>query len=389
MNSSRNPAFRKTIGLMAVALWCALPIHAAVPDIVAGNIRVQLLSDSALRIELRGLEGFEGRKTFHIVNRDWPGATCQVETNSGVVKIMTANYHVTVPQNAATLNKVRVESAAGQTLYTFDGKLENSQWLPGPADKPHVWSFADTPRFIPPTWGLTPPPSGSRFKVQSSGLKNSEPGTLNPEQNGGWDLENDAPDIYIFVPRGNYFQLRRDFLKLTGPTELPPLFALGAFDSRWFDYSETTALKQIDDYRAHKIPLDVLVVDTGWRAGASTGYQPNTDFFPNLPRFFREAHAKNVRVMFNDHPEPLNTNVTGLDEKEMNYRFNGLAGLLRDGLDFWWFDRNWWVALVPPATNLHKEVWGMRLYHDTTARVRPEARSLIMANVDGIDNGIR
>jgi hypothetical protein len=73
----------------------------------------------------------------------------------------------------------------------------------------------------------------------------------------------------------------------------------------------------------------------------------------------------------------------------LSYRFNGLAGLLRDGLDFWWYDRNWWVALVPPATNLHKEVWGMRLYHDTTARIRTEQRPLIMANVDGIDNGIR
>jgi hypothetical protein len=31
----------------------------------------------------------------------------------------------------------------------------------------------------------------------------------------------------------------------------------------------------------------------------------------------------------------------------------------------------------------------MRLYHDTTARVRPDQRPLIMANVDGIDNGIR
>jgi len=131
-------------------------------------------------------------------------------------------------------------------------------------------------------------------------------------------LSNDAQDIYVFLPSGNYFTLRKDFLKLTGPTELPPLFMFGAFDSRWYDYSEATALKQIDDYRTRKIPLDVLVVDTGWRAGASTGYQPNTNLFPDVARFLREAHAKNVRVLFNDHPEPLNTNVTGLDAKELN-----------------------------------------------------------------------
>ena len=313
------------------------------------------------------------------MNRDWPGTAFTTNTDGNDLVIHAANYVVRVPANAGSLDGVRVESPAGAAWYTYDGRLTNSQWLPAPAEKPMAWSFADSPRLVPPPGGLTPP-------------RKSMP-------DGGWDLSNNAPDVYVFVPRGNYFTLRRDFLKLTGPTEMPPLFAFGAFDSRWYDYSETTALQQIDDYRAHQIPLDVLVVDTGWRAGASTGYQPNTNLFPNLPRFFQEAHTKNVRVLFNDHPEPLKTNVTGLDATELNYRFNGLAGLLNKGLDIWWYDRNWWVALVPaapkhseggpPAPNLRKEVWGMRLYHDTTARIRPEQRPLIMANVDGIDNGLR
>jgi len=130
-------------------------------------------------------------------------------------------------------------------------------------------------------------------------------------------------------------------------------------------------------------------VDTGWRQGASTGYRPNTNLFPNMPRFLQEAHAKNVKVLFNDHPEPVYKGASGLDAKELNFRYDGLANLLDEGLDVWWYDRNWSVALVPPAPNLRKEIWGMRLYHDTTARVRPNQRPLIMANVDGIDNGIR
>ncbi len=84
-----------------------------------------------------------------------------------------------------------------------------------------------------------------------------------------------------------------------------PLYAFGLWDSRWYDYSEATALAQIDSYRVRNIPLDVLVCDTGWRQNASTGYQPDTNLFPDLPRFFAEAHTKNVRVMFNDHPEPV------------------------------------------------------------------------------------
>jgi hypothetical protein len=340
------------------------------PNFVSGEVRVQLLSDSLVRLELKGPAGFEDRATFHIVDRNWPGTKFVTNVASNETVISTANYVIRVPENATALKGIRIESGSGETLYTCDGALENSRWLPSPSEKPAVWSFADAPRLIPPAWGLTPAPADAALPETS-----------------GWDLRNDAPDIYVFIPGGDYRRLRRDFLKLTGPTEMPPLFAFGTFDSRWYDYSESTALKQIDDYRQRKIPLDVLVIDTGWRQNASTGYQPNTKLLPDMSRFFQRAHAKHVRVMFNDHPEPKAK--TALDPSELKFRYDGLTGLLNQGLDFWWFDRNWVVALVPPMPNLRKEVWGMQLYHDITQQVRPEARPLIMANVDGIDNGIR
>ena len=361
-----------TASLVLFAIFVRAIAAADTPpaSIVSGEVRVQLLSDSLIRLELNGPSGFEERTTFHIVDRNWPGTTFTTNSDSNGMVISTANYVVRVPKTAKTLNGVRVESSSGQTLYTYDSALENSRWFPGPADKPAVWSFADSPRMIPPAWGLTPAPAGAALPETS-----------------GWDLGNDAPDVYVFIPRGDYRQLRRDFLKLTGPTEMAPLFAFGTFDSRWYDYSELSALQQIEDYRARQIPLDVLVIDTGWRQNASTGYQPNTNLFPNMRRFFQEAHEKNVRVMFNDHPEPVSTN--SLDPVESQYRSKALSGLLDEGLDVWWYDRNWMVSLVPPAPNLRKEVWGMRAYHDITQKVRPESRPLIMANVDGIDNGIR
>jgi len=359
----------------AVAAVMALPIFQASAatqlhnSVVVGKVRAQLLSDSLVRLELRGPEGFENRPTFHVLERKWPGVSFTTISNDSEILVRSPRYIVHVPIGAASLEGVRVESPGGNILYRCDGKLENSKWLPSPGEKAQSWSFADSPRLIPPAWGAAPAPAGSKVSETS-----------------GWDLGNNAPDVYVFIPGGDYRRLRADFLKLTGPTEMPPLFAFGAFDSRWYDYNETTALKQIDDYRAHKIPLDVLVIDTGWRQGASTGYQPNTNLFPDMRRFLEEAHAKNVRVLFNDHPEPKGN---GLKPAEMNYRYEGLSGLLDEGLDVWWYDRNWSVALVPPLPGLKKEVWGMRLYHDITEEARPGLRPLIMANVDGIDNGVR
>jgi len=339
-------------------------------SVVVGPVRVQMLSSTLVRLEAIGTEGFEDRATFHVVGRSWPATAYTSNLVSGEVLLATANYVVHVPQAATSLIATYVVASSGQLLYQFDGTLNNRAWLPGPSENPTVFSFADTPRLIPPAWGLAPAPSGAT-----------------PASTSGWDTNNDAPDIYVFVPNGSYSQMRSDFLKLTGPSEMIPLYALGLWDSHWFDYSEATALAQIDNYRSHSIPQDVLVVDTGWRQNASTGYQPNTSLFPNLPRFFSEAHAKEVRVMFNDHPEPVAA--TALDPVEITYRYTNLTQLLGEGLDIWWYDRNWSVALNTPAASMRKEVWGMKIYHDATYSTNAPLRPLIMANVDGIDNGIR
>ena len=290
--------------------------------------------------------------------------------DDGEATIDTARWSVHVPTHAESLKGVTITTRIGKILWRGDVPLESSRWLPGPKERPDVWWFSDTPRLIPPPWGATPAPPGADLPATS-----------------GWDVHNDSPDFYVFLPRGDYRRLRSDFLSATGPTELIPLYALGGFDSRWYDYTEATALAQIDAYRKRQLPLDVLVVDTGWRKNASTGYEPNTNYFPNVERFFREAHSNDVHIVFNDHPEPRTTNA--LDPAEIQYRYVGLSGLLNEGLDVWWFDRNWMVSLATPAPELHKEVWGMRLYHDITQKVRPESRPMIMANVDGINNGRR
>jgi alpha-glucosidase (family GH31 glycosyl hydrolase) len=319
---------------------------------------------------MSGPEGFEDRPTFHVANRNWPGTTVTTNFANGQVQIATPNYTVHVPAGATSLTGIYLTSPAGETNFTCDGSLNNSVWLPGPAEKIAAWSFADSPRLIPPAWGITPAPPGAPLASTS-----------------GWDTNNDAPDVYVFVPNGSYRQLRSDFLKLTGPTGMIPLWAFGCWDSRWYDYSEATALDQVAAYRSRSIPLDALVCDTGWRVNASTGYQPNTSLFPDLPRFFSEAHAANVHVMFNDHPEPVASNA--LDPAEVTYRYTNLAQLLGEGLDVWWYDRNWGVSLLSPSASLRHEVWGMRVYHDATDATNAALRPMIMANVDGIDNGVR
>lgn len=334
-----------------------------IPAYVDGDIRVQFLSDSLIRLEQRGPRGFEDRPTFTVINRKWGGVPYRKVGD----RLLFGQSELILPARRNGLQGIQLK-VGGKVVYTV-GALPGTSWLPDPGKTGPVWALADTPRMVPPTGGPIPANLNGAFPETS-----------------GFDTGNSAPDLYLFITRDPK-RLRSEYLRLTGPTALVPRYTFGYWDSRWYPYNETNALASIDEYRKRDLPLDLFVCDTDWRVGASKGYGVNTKLFPNMPGFLAKAHAKNVRIMFNDHPEPQAS--TALDPKETMYRWNGLTDLLGMGMDVWWYDRNWSTVLHEPMPGIPKETWGASLFHDITLAFRPEVRPLIMSNVDGIDNGIR
>ncbi len=333
-----------------------------------GDIRVQPLGPHLVRVEQRGPAGFEDRETFTVQARAVGAVAARTTRAGGCVCVETANYRVVAPENAAGIEGVRVESAAGEIRCVLSRAALAKKFLPAPSALPSVWVLGDAPRVVPSARGALPPPAGEE------------------DANSGWDLENDAPDAYVFFPAASgYASFRADFLRLTGGIPLVPLYALGLWYSRYYAYGEQTALAVIERFRKERIPLDVFVADTDWRVGASCGYGINETLFPDMERFIRRAHGQDVRIMLNDHPEPKGK--SALDPEELRFRQQGLVSLLAQGADLWWFDRNWHTHLQAPVEGLDKEVWGMRLYRDVTRDFRPGQRPLIMSNVDGINNG--
>ncbi len=341
------------------------------PTFVFGSVRIQFLSPHLVRLEDRGPRGFEDRATFTVVNRNF--AKTIVKETPGVdgTTLQTDGLRVLVPKGITSFGRVTVFDASGRLIFQARGPLPKSSFLPAPGNVPPVWTMADSPRLVPPAWGATPAPT-----------------TVDPAlaDKSGWDDRNDAPDLYVFVPgNGGYAQLRKDFLQLTGPVPKPPLFVLGFIDSRWYPYTEQSALDSIDTYRQKGIPLDTFVVDTDWRINGSAGYDVEPRDFPDMPRFIKEAHDRHAHLMYNDHPDPKADGAT--DPKELAFRWAGLSKLLNWGMDIWWYDRNWMTCLHEPMPGIPKEMWGQRLYHDMTERDRPTERPWIMSNAQGIDNG--
>ena len=341
---------------------------AVAEESIVGDVRVQALSPTLVRIEQKGPKGFENRPTLTVVNRDWAGLPLEVSKKGGKVLLTSSAYQVEIPEDAKALTGIILRSSLGQVLYTVSEDDLKFGFLPEPADMQKVWVLPDVPRLVPPAWGATVAPDSCTENKETS----------------GWDTANQAADLYLFVPAGNYAAFRQEFLKLTGPVPLPPLYAFGLWFSRYFPYSDEQLLALGDEFRARGFPLDLLVCDTDWRVGKSFGYAVNTNLFPDMAGYIAKAHAKNIRTMYNDHPEAQTPG--SLDPVELAYREKGLNSLLDIGADVWWYDRNWNKHLKPPE-GLNLSFWGMVVYHDITLKNRPDQRPLVMSNVEGIMNG--
>lgn len=353
--------------------------------VVVGKVRVQALSETIVRVELEGPKGFEDRETYNICNRDFTLLPTTVTSQNGVTSITTDAYTVTVPENATSLEDVSIHSSEGRTLWTYTGMPSTREYLPDPGDTPEAYAIADSPRIVPAEWGIAQMP---------------EDNTAFTDLNG-WDVTNNAPDLYVLLPEGNYRTLLKDFITLTGSSEMIPLKAFGLWYSKYSNISQDDALQDIDDFREHDFPLDYFGVDTDWRVGGREGYELNTSKWPDLEGFLDTAHnEKNVKVYFNDHAKPVsgvmfddNTLTNGksaLGKEELAYRTANLEYYLDLGLDMWWYDRNWPYSVLSPFETLgiSRDNFGMYVYQSIQQLNDPDARPMIMGNVDGVDSGV-
>lgn len=345
-----------------------------------GNTRVQLLSDTLVRIEGKQGGKFENRESYIVTNRlDWEGVAGEEKTEGGVTKIVTDRYTVVVPNGGDDATEAYITDSAGKSLWTYTGKTDTNVYIPSPSDELASWHFTDSPRIIP------------SYEGYSDGVEK----TLQ-----GWDFSGkEATDIFVFLPGGDYTQFCTDYVNLTGKTEMVNLSTLGFWDSRYYAYTQETALQQIKDYRNKGYAIDVLVIDTDWRKStgntAGMGYDINTDLFPNMAQFLKECEALGVEICFNDHPTPVSDTSNGLDKNEVDYRNEKLTLLLSLGVDYWWYDRNWSTSLHSFDPEISVYAFGMYEYHwitedyfaDIADIFEYAQRAVIMGNVDGCMHG--
>ena len=364
------------------------------------RLRIQLLSRAVIRVELARTDGtFCDDPTFTVIGRpraaNRPGGGDHAAEASADMRTPDAN-HVRISRGGRTHDYTVIASRDGFTIalptdaagaaelvtrlvVLANGEPVYEAWndpgliakppqpdtLPPPHDREQiargVWVLHDRPRAIPPARGSLPPSRDD-----------------NLEQND-WAIESEFIDLYFVLHGGDLTLLREEVMELTGRPPLPPRWTFGFWHSRYYPYNEESALELMDEYDRREIPLDVFVMDTDWREGASRGYKIDAGHFPDMARFLGACAERGIKTVFNDHPEPRG--LEPLDPELFRYRQENLTRLMDMGLDGWWFDRNWGEIIPGPVAGVETAIWGQKLYHDIMQAHRPGKRVALLSMV--------
>lgn len=136
-----------------------------------------------------------------------------------------------------------------------------------------------------------------------SALFDPSRGTVTPRPGHGGRPYQDG---YVFGYGLDYKRGLSELATLTGPPALLPQWAYGVWFSQYFDRTDEDFRTLVARFRAEGVPLDVLVVDTDFKAPNTwSGWQIDRAKFPDPKAFFAWARSQGLHTVLNIHPSIL------------------------------------------------------------------------------------
>ncbi|HEX6964658.1 MAG TPA: TIM-barrel domain-containing protein [Gemmatimonadaceae bacterium] len=157
-------------------------------------------------------------------------------------------------------------------------------------------------------------------------------------------------DLFIVAAR-EPAEVMREYARLTGFPEMPPLWALGYQQSHRTLPSRDVVMSVARTFREKRLPCDALIylgtgfVPSGWNT-ANGSFEFNPRVFPDPAEMLRELHDEHFRVVL--HAVILTRSLHGtvhdacdlsrFDETEASCYWDAHRKLQAMGVDAWWPD---------------------------------------------------
>lgn len=372
------------------------------------DVRFTVLTSRLIRIEHNPTGAFEDRPSQAFWFRDLPVPAFNVTEIDNAIEIETEALHLRY-----------VATARGLAWNTLSIELKESGvvWRYGAGDHHNLRGTArtldnvDGPVHLEPGlmsragWAVVDDSYSLVFDDQAS---HSAAGWLVPRQ-----ASYEAKDLYFFGYGHDYLGCLRDFFRVAGPVPLVPRWILGNWWSRYWAYSQAELRDLVENFRAHEVPLSIVIVDMDWHitecdtASGWTGYTWNRRLFPEPEAFIGWLHEQGLRTALNLHP------ADGVHPHEAKYRamaarlgVDADAGapvvfdatdpefvsayfellhhpLEEQGVDFWWLD--WQQGTRSRVSGLDPLWWLNHLHFYDSAR-DGHTRPFIFSRWGGLGN---
>ncbi len=185
-------------------------------------------------------------------------------------------------------------------------------------------------------------------------------------------------ELYV-TAWGEPADVLKEYRRLTGPTPLPPLWALGYMQSHRTLSGPEEVLEVARTFRARKLPCDALIYlgtgycPAGWNTGhGSLTFNPKT--FDKPADLLAQLHRLHFRVVLHKNRAPRALHGLSVDEPGPGDERTSIAAYWRRhkdafalGVDGWWPDDG---DELPREARLARH----RTYHDGPLRDRPNVR---------------
>ena len=108
-------------------------------------------------------------------------------------------------------------------------------------------------------------------------------------------VSDDDCDVYL-VKGASLNDIVRQFHKLIGRSYIPPKWAFGYGQSRWYYKTEADFRQIVETYQKEGIPLDAIYMDIDYMDGYAS-FTINEDYHPDFEGFVKEMQEQGVHVV--------------------------------------------------------------------------------------------
>lgn len=369
-------------------------------SVVTGrHYRIAVLTEGLFRLEYSESGVFNDLATRTVIDRNFPVPDFRVAESEELLEIYTSRLYLRYTKEPFSSNSLRIESISNLSNYD------------------NIWHYGDevndlggTARTLDKVDGPCPLGHGIMSKFGFAVLDDSDSILIDNDGNV-IPRSADALDLYFFGYGHDYLECLRVFYHLCGKTPMIPRYALGNWWSRYYEYSEESYCKLMQDFEEEDLPFSVAIIDMDWHlvhidpkyGSGWTGYTWNRDLFPDPERFIRRLHDQGLKIGLNLHPaagvrayedcypefasfmevdqeaeEPVVFNITDEKFREGYFRYVHHP-LERQGIDFWWID--WQQGSQSDIAGMDP-LWLLNHYHFLDSG-RAGKRSLIFSRYAG------